>query len=212
MVLLNATIGQQLIQQLQQTSWLEWLGFISTIACIYLAAKENIFNWPVSILSIVISAFLFYKSQLFGDFALQFYFLFTAFYGWWFWLQKKKEKEKPVVSIKLKHWIFIVLAILVLTGLLGYFLNRFTPTNVPYEDGFCTAVSFVAQIMLTRKILENWILWIIVDICYVPLLIYKDLNVYALLYAILVIIAFKGYLDWRKTYREQERGKQYKTN
>jgi len=203
MVLLDAAVWQQLIQQLQQTSWLEWLGFISTIACIYLAAKENILNWPISILSIVISAILYFESHLFGDFLLQFYFLFTAFYGWWFWLQKRKEQEKPVVRINTRNWIIVVGIIGILTLVLGSLLDYYTPTNVPYEDGFCTAVSLVAQIMLTRKILENWILWIIVDICYVPLLMYKDLNVYALLYAILVVIAVKGYLDWRKTYREQ---------
>lgn len=203
MVFLDATFWQQFLQQLQQTSWLEWLGFFSTIACIYLAAKENIFNWPISILSIVISATLYFDSHLFGDFALQFYFLFTAFYGWWFWANKKTEAVKPIVSIKTIHWILIIVAVLLLTVFLGYLLDKYTPTNVPYEDGFCTAVSLVAQIMLTRKILENWILWIIVDICYVPLLIYKNLNLYAVLYAILVIIAFKGYLDWRKTYREQ---------
>lgn len=203
MILLEIPFGQQLIQQLQQTPWLEWLGFITTLACIYLAAKENIFNWPISILSIVISAVLYFESHLFGDFALQFYFLFTAFYGWWFWLKKKKAKEKPVVSIKLKHWALIALIITTLTVIIGFLLANYTPTNVPYEDGFCTAVSLVAQIMLTRKILENWILWIIVDICYVPLLIYKNLEIYALLYAVLVAIALKGYLDWRKTYREQ---------
>jgi len=205
MLLLDANFGQQLLEQLQQTSWLEWLGFFSTIACIYLAAKENIWNWPISILSIVISAILYFETHLFGDFALQFYFLFTAFYGWWFWLKKKKETEKPIVSIRTKHWAVIILTIVVLTAFLGYLLDRYTPTNVPYEDGFCTAVSLVAQIMLTRKILENWILWIFVDICYVPLLIYKGLNVYAVLYAILVAIAIKGYVDWRKTYRERER-------
>lgn len=212
MVLLEANMWHQFVQQIQQTSWLEWLGFVSTIVCIYLAAKENIWNWPISILSIVISAILYLESHLFGDFALQFYFLFTAFYGWWFWIKKKKEDDKPVVSIKIGHWLLILFSIALLTGLLGYFLAKYTPTNVPYEDGFCTAVSFVAQIMLTRKILENWILWIIVDICYVPLLMYKNLNVYAFLYAILVLIAIKGYLDWRKTYREQERREPHQTN
>lgn len=203
MVLLEAAIWQQFIQQLQQTSWLEWLGFVSTIACIYLAAKENILNWPISIVSIVISAVLYFESHLFGDFALQFYFLFTAFYGWWFWFAKKKEKEKPIVSIETRHWVIVIIVVVLLTLILGYLLAKYTPSNVPYEDGFCTAVSLVAQIMLTRKILENWILWILVDICYVPLLIYKNLNIYALLYAILVVIAVKGYIDWKKTYREQ---------
>lgn len=204
MVLLESASWHQFIQQLQQTSWLEWLGFVSTIACIYLAAKENILNWPISILSIIISAVLYFQSHLFGDFALQFYFLFTAFYGWWFWFTKKKEKERPIVSIKTRHWVIVIIIVVLLTLILGYLLAKYTPSNVPYQDGFCTAVSLVAQIMLTRKILENWILWILVDICYVPLLIYKNLNIYALLYAILVVIALKGYLDWRDTYREQK--------
>ena len=204
MVLLETAFWHQFIQQLQQTSWLEWLGFVSTIACIYLAAKENILNWPISILSIIISAVLYFQSHLFGDFALQFYFLFTAFYGWWFWFTNKKEKERPIVSIKTHHWLIVITIVVLLTLILGYVLAKYTPSKVPYQDGFCTAVSLVAQIMLTRKILENWILWILVDICYVPLLIYKNLNIYALLYAILVVIALKGYLDWRDTYREQK--------
>ncbi|MNR06906.1 Nicotinamide mononucleotide transporter [compost metagenome] len=91
----------------------------------------------------------------------------------------------------------------ILSAVLGIYLDKYTDTNVPYEDGFCTALSFVAQLMLTRKILQNWILWIIVDLCYIPLYIYKNLNLSAVFYAFLVAIAIKGYLDWRKSYREQ---------
>ena len=203
MLILEISFWQQLLQQFQHTTWLEYFGFITTIACTYLAAKENILNWPVSILSIVISAIIYFDSYLFGDFALQFYFLFTAFYGWWFWVKKNDHQEKPIVSISLQGWLVVTVTIIVLAFVLGHLLDRYTPSNVPYEDGFCTAVSLVAQIMLTRKILENWLLWILVNICYVPLLIYKNLNLYALLYAILVFIALKGFLDWRKTYREQ---------
>ncbi len=203
MLLLETSFWRLLIDQFQQTSLFEWVGVITTIGCIYLAARENIWNWPVSIISIIISAIIYFENSLYGDFSLQFYFLFTAFYGWYFWLKKKKEDDKPVVSINFKEWLLAILAVVILSFILGMLLARFTNTNVPYEDGFCTAMSLVAQIMLTRKIIQNWILWIIVDICYVPLLIYKGLNLYALLYGILVILAVKGYLDWRKTYREQ---------
>jgi len=203
MLLLETSFWRLLIDQFQQTSLFEWVGVITTIGCIYLAARENIWNWPVSIISIIISAIIYFENSLYGDFSLQFYFLFTAFYGWYFWLKKKKEDDKPVVSLNFKEWLLAALAVVILSFILGMLLARFTNTNVPYEDGFCTAMSIVAQIMLTRKIIQNWILWIIVDICYVPLLIYKGLNLYALLYGILVILAIKGYLDWRKTYREQ---------
>lgn len=203
MLLLYSSFVQALSTQLTQTSWLEWLGFFSTIICIYLAAKENIWNWPISIFSIVVSAVLYFESHLFGDFVLQFYFLFTAFYGWWFWLRKKKRHEKPIVRMQMQHWVAALLSIAGLTLALGYLLDHFTPSNVPYEDGFCTAASLVAQWMLSRKIIENWLIWIVVDACYVPLLLYKDLYLYAILYGILVIIALQGYLEWRKTYREQ---------
>lgn len=95
-------------------------------------------------------------------------------------------------------------SIVVLSVALGLFLDHFTDTNVPYEDGFCTAMSFVAQLMLSRKILQNWILWIIVDLCYIPLYIYKNLNLSAIFYAFLVAIAIKGYIDWRKTYHREQ--------
>ncbi len=192
-----------LIDQIQHATVFEWIGFISTFLCIYLAAKENIWNWPISIASIVISAVVYFNSKLYGDFYLQLYFLITGIYGWYFWSKKKIEHDKPIVSISMSQWGMAIVSIVALTLLLGYLLDRFTDSTVPYEDGFCTAMSFVAQIMLTRKIIENWILWIIVDICYVPLLLYKELNLYAILYAVLIFLAIKGYLDWRKTYRAQ---------
>jgi nicotinamide mononucleotide transporter len=197
------TTLQMLFDQVKQTSPLEWVGFTATLGCIYLAAKENIWNWPVAILSVVVSAILYYNGGLFGDFYLQFYFLFTSCYGFYYWLRKENTAEKPIVKIAAQQWMQVFASIAVLTVLLGALLDRFTSSTVSYEDGFCTAMSFVAQLMLTRKILENWILWIIVDICYVPLLVYKEFYLYAVLYAILTILATQGYLSWRKTYREQ---------
>ncbi|RZK34609.1 MAG: nicotinamide riboside transporter PnuC [Pedobacter sp.] len=203
MLLLDMSFWDLLVKQFVETSIFEWAGIITTVLCIYLAVRENIWNWPVSIISIIISAIIYFKSELFGDFYLQFYFLFTAFYGWYFWLRKKVVNDKPIVKINFKQWVIAIASIILLTFILGWLLAKYTKSNVPYEDGFCTAMSFVAQIMLTRKIIQNWVLWIIVDICYVPLLIYKGLNMYAVLYAFLVILAIKGYLDWRKIYREQ---------
>ncbi|RZJ77246.1 MAG: nicotinamide riboside transporter PnuC, partial [Chryseobacterium sp.] len=170
---------------------------------IYLAAKENILNWPVSILSVIAYAWVFYHAKMYGDMALQFYFLFTAFYGWYFWTRKKQTSDKPVTVLSSQHWLIVIGSVLMLSVLLGFFLDHFTDTDVPFADGFCTAVSFVAQVLLTRKILQNWVLWIIVDICYVPLYIYKQLNLSAIFYVVLVGLAIKGFLDWRKTYREQ---------
>jgi len=196
-------IGQHIIQEIRQTTTLEWVGALTGIYCVYLAAKQNIWNWPIAIISVVAYAIVFYKNQLYGDAGLQIYFLGTSLYGWYFWIQKKEKHEKPVTSLNYKEFLLIIIVTAILSVLLGLFLKRFTPTNVPYIDGFCTAVSFIAQILMTRKVLQNWALWIFVDICYVPLYIYKNLYVTAILYIILLVLAWLGHVDWKKDYKKQ---------
>jgi len=204
MLYISTPIFEAIIAQFHHTSWVEWVGTISGFICIYLAAKENIWNWPVSIISVIAYAFVFYESKLYGDTGLQVYFLATAFYGWYFWLLKKQTDDKPIESIPAKQWLVIAAGVGILTFLLSFYLKKYTDTDVPYADSFCTAMSFTAQLMMTRKILQNWILWIIVDICYVPLYFHKHLALTAVLYFVLIILAFIGYLDWKKTYREQQ--------
>lgn len=186
--------------QFSATTWLEWVGTISGFACVYLAAREHILNWPIAIISSVAYAVLFYQFQLYGDAGLQIYFVATSFYGWYFWINKKEAQEKPIVSLGNGGIMQVLLSSIVLTFLLGWFLDHYTDTNVPYADGFCTALSFIAQFLMTRKILQNWILWIIVDICYVPLYLYKNLALTAILYTLFLALAIMGYLQWRRNY------------
>jgi len=192
-----------LVDQFVHTSTLEWVAVVTGFICIYLAAKESIWNWPVSIISVIAYGFLFFKEAMYGDMSLQLYFLGTAFYGWYFWLSKKVEKTRPITMLSGKGWAVVIIGILVWSLILGWFMANYTNSTVPYADGFCTSVSFAAQLLLTRKILQNWLLWVFVDICYVPLFLYKQLNLSAVLYLVLVVIAYMGYLDWKKTYREQ---------
>ncbi|MDQ1152459.1 nicotinamide mononucleotide transporter PnuC [Sphingobacterium zeae] len=84
---------QQIARQFAQTSWLEWLGTLTGFLCVYLAAKQNIWNWPISIISVASYAILFYDAKLYGDTVLQFYFLSTAVYGWYYWIKRKEEKK-----------------------------------------------------------------------------------------------------------------------
>ncbi len=190
-----------IISQFEKTSLLEWIGTITGFACVYLAAKEHILNWPTSIISVLAYCILFFEYKLYGDAILQLYFLSTAIYGWYYWLKRQEQHKKPIVKYNTKELILTVCIIIILSLLLGGFLNHFTDSNVPYIDGFCTAMSFVAQFLMTRKVLQNWILWIIVDICYVPLYLYKNLVLTALLYVLFLILATMGYLAWRKTWK-----------
>lgn len=199
-MLLQISFWDLIINQLAATTWLEWVGTLSGFACVYLAARENIWNWPVAIISVIAYSVLFFEYGLYGDAALQIYFMGTSIYGWYYWLKRKELHQKPVVRLANRDFALIFFAAVLLTLLLGWFLDNYTDTNVPYADGFCTAGSFIAQFLMTRKVLQSWILWIVVDICYVPLYLYKDLMLTAVLYTLFLGLAVMGYLQWKRSY------------
>jgi nicotinamide mononucleotide transporter len=185
---------------LRNQSLLETSGVITGILCVYLAAKNNIWNWPIAIVSVLIYIFIFFEAKLYADTGLQVYFFMMNFYGWYFWSRKHERKKVPVTLITLKEIIISVAVIAVFTAGLGFFLYKGTDASFPFVDSFCTACSLVAQVFLARKVLENWLIWIFVDIIYVGVYIFKDLHLTAGMYALYIIIAAFGYFDWRKEY------------
>jgi nicotinamide mononucleotide transporter len=187
----------------QHQTWLEIIGVISGLLCVYLAAVNNIWNWPIAIISVGIYIFIFFDARLYADMGLQFYFMVMNIYGWYFWSKKPSTKEKtPVALITRKEIILSVIAVIIFTFILGSVL-KYTPASYPYIDSFCTACSLVAQVFLARKVLENWLIWIFVDIIYVGVYIFKHLDLTAVMYAIYVGIALLGYIDWKKDYKKQ---------
>ncbi|WP_156308123.1 nicotinamide riboside transporter PnuC [Sphingobacterium endophyticum] len=194
-------IIQQLFNQFLMTSSLEWLATITGFLCVYLAAKQNIWNWPISIVSVLTYLYIFYQNKLYGDSLLQLYFLGTAVYGWYYWNKRAHSQEKPISSLSTRQFFWTIIIILAVSGILGFVLDKFTDTDVPYADGFCTATSFVAQFLMTRKVLQNWLLWVFVDICYIPLYLHKDLVLTSFLYLAFAVIAWNGYRDWGKTFK-----------
>lgn len=205
---------QQIIHALQQwwvnQSWEELVGAITGLACVWLAAANTIWNWPIAILSTALYVYVFAITGFYADMLQYVYLSITSIYGWYQWSRHTKTEDKsPVLRITRKQIAVSVLAIAVTTPVLGYTLITFAaklnynPPAYPYIDSFLTACSFVAQILLARKILENWLLWIFADIIYTIVYFKKDLVVTSVMFAILIIIAIFGYLDWRKTYRQQ---------
>ncbi len=192
-----------LYQQILSTGILEWLATITGFLCVYLAARQNILNWPISIISVSIYAYLFYQNKLYGDTVLQLYFLSTAIYGWYYWRSVDSNDIKPVSNFTNRQMLTTAVIILFLGTTLGAILGHFTDSDVPYIDGLCTSMSFVAQFLMTRKILQNWLIWVLVDILYIPLYIHKDLVLTAILYVAFTIIAWNGYRAWRHTYKKE---------
>ncbi len=187
---------------LKTQSLLETAGVVTGILCVYLAAKNKIWSWPLAIISVLIYVVIFTEARLYADAGLQIYFLIMNVYGWYFWSRKPDQQLKvPVIRISLKESLISLIAVVVFTIVLGTFLYQGTDASFPYLDSFCTACSLVAQLLLARKIIENWLIWIFVDIIYVGIYISKDLHLTAGMYALYVIIATIGYIDWKKELR-----------
>jgi len=186
-----------------QQTWLEITGVITGLLCVGLAAINNIWNWPIAIISVGIYIFIFFNTHLYADMGLQVYFMIMNFYGWYYWSQKPASEEKtPVLLVTRMELIYSVIAVIVFTFILGSLL-KYTPASYPFLDSFCAACSLVAQVFLARKVLENWLIWIFVDIIYVGIYIFKHLELTAIMYGIYVILALWGYFDWRREYKRQ---------
>jgi nicotinamide mononucleotide transporter len=187
----------------QHQTWLEVIGVITGLLCVYLAAINNIWNWPFAIISVTIYIFIFFEAKLFADMGLQVSFFVVNIYGWYYWSKKPPNSKKhPVTRITQKEIMIAIPAILLFTFVLGSLL-KYTTASYPYIDSFCTACSLVAQVLLARKVIENWLIWIFVDVIYIGVYIYKDLHLTAVMYAIYVGIALMGYIDWKKDWKKQ---------
>jgi len=192
-------------------SYLELTGVVTGLICVYLAAINNIWNWPFAIISTAIYVYIFEQNALYADMGQNAYLLGINIYGWYYWVKKPKGDEKrPVLSITKKQIIWSVIIVAVASPALGYTLIslapilHYKPAAYPYLDSFCTACSLVGQVFLARKVLQNWLIWIFVDIIYVGIYIAKDLQPTAFMFAVYTLIALFGYLDWRKEYRKQQ--------
>ena len=190
-------------------SYIEFFGTVFNIWCVYLAAKNRIATWPVGIVGIFCYAFLFYQIQLYSDLAEQIFFFFASLYGWYIWLKivRKKEAERQDVLRATVKEKMIYAAIVVLGTMgMGYLMSNIhiyfpgffpLPASFAYLDAFTTVLSFLAQFIMAQKKIECWYLWILVDIIGICLYYIKGVKFIALEYAMFLVLATKGLLDWR---------------
>lgn len=195
------TLADTILEWFKSQNLLETSGVITGTLCVYLAAKNKILSWPFAIVSVIIYIFIFWEAKLYADMGLQVYFLIMNFYGWYFWSSSDDSPKTPVSSITRKEAILSLISIIVFTAGIGFFLYERTDASFPFIDSFCTACSLVAQIFLARKVMENWLIWIFVDVIYVGVYIVKDLHLTAGMYTLYIYIAAMGYWEWRKEYQ-----------
>ncbi|WP_460612955.1 nicotinamide riboside transporter PnuC [Hymenobacter seoulensis] len=184
---------------------LEWVAVLTGFACVWLAARESLWNFPVAIVSCGLYVLVYYRAQLFSDSFLQTMFIALSLYGWYEWLYGGRSRTPLQVSRTSRlEWLGCTGFVLAYTLGVGYYLQHHTKAALPHWDSFTTAMSLAAQYLLMRKRLENWWLWVLVDIIYVPILWYKQLYPTSALYALYLGLAVYGYIEWRRTLRRQQ--------
>ncbi|OWY36816.1 nicotinamide riboside transporter PnuC [Herbaspirillum aquaticum] len=181
------------------TTPLELVSFALAVLTVWLNIRQNHWAWLFSILSSLLYAAVFADARLYGDAGLQFVFVAVSVWGWSQWLRGGEDHRPLQVSrLAARGWIAMAMSWLAGWLLLSWFLQRYTDTDVPHMDGFLTAGSLVGQFLLSRKKLENWLVWIAVDVLYVGLYLYKHLTLTAILYALFVLMAAAGWRSWRR--------------
>lgn len=183
---------------------LEIIGVVSGIATVYLAARNNIWNWPIGVVSSIVFTVVFFQSGIYADSGLQVFYVVTGLYGWYFWLRGGKNLTPAPVTYASKRTM-IILAVLAVVGSLamGYFLDNTTDSTVPYADGFTTVLSLIAQFLLMKRYVQNWPVWIFfVNIPYVFIYIYKDLDLTSALQLVYIALSIMGWIKFRNEARD----------
>ena len=186
------------------TNSFELFGTISGLIYILLSIKQNIWLWPIGFISSGLSFIVFLQSKLYADMLLQVYYLVVSIYGFYHWFSFKNSKtektglELPVVVLKPLHVIYFVSITVLLTLPCWYIFANYTDASAPLIDSFVSAGSIIATWMLARKVLEQWLWWIVIDAISVGIFFYKGLYFTVVLFVINTIVAIIGYLKWKK--------------
>ena len=186
---------------------LEIIGTIVGLAYLWLEYRASIYLWIASIIMPAINIFVYYEAGLYADFGINVYYLGAAIYGWcaWKYGQNSREvKELPITQMPKRNWAKAFLVFLLSFLAIAWLLINFTDSDVPWWDAFTTALSDIGMWMLARKYLEQWWVWIVVDVVCVGLYIYKGLHFTAALYALYAIIAIFGWINWKKLMKCQQ--------
>lgn len=179
---------------------IEIVAAVFGVISVFLSVRQNIWSWPTAIVNVGLYIIVFYESKLYADTGLQVVYVVLNAYGWYHWLYGGKNRtELPVTRTSARLGAFLVALGLTGTAVIGTLLARKTDAALPYVDALTTSTSLVAQWMMTRKLLENWILWVSVDVIYIGMYIYKSLYVTAVLYLIFLILSAIGYLEWKRS-------------
>ena len=179
---------------------MEIIASIFGLICVYLTIKQNIWCWPTGLIQVILYIVVFFEAKLYSDSILQIIYVVLQIYGWRNWLYGgNKHSELPVSKLNTKanlNWLFIGI---VGSSIWGYSMANYTDASAPYPDAIIVVMSLIAQWLMAKKKLESWYFWILVDILAIGVYLYKDLLLTSALYAVFLVLAIMGFIEWRRS-------------
>lgn len=188
---------------LLQTTWAEWLGVLFSMIQVVLASRNNSNNYLFGIAGISLTLYVMIVAKLYGEFTLNLYYLVMSIYGWLYWKYGKQKEETKISTTNGKEKLITVGIVSFTFGLFWFFLTHYTDSDVPIWDSLVSAFAWAGMWLMAKRKVENWILLNISNLISVPLMIHKDLYLYAGLTVFLFIVAVLGYIKWSRILKEQ---------
>ncbi len=192
-------IFQLFIDNILQTSLLEFFAVVFGLLSVWYSRKVNILVYPTGIVSVLIYVYICFKAGLYADMGINGVYFVMSVFGWYNWTRKiQDETLVKITFLSLKGHLFAVGVVVVSFFMLSYVLTHFTDSTVPYIDSFTTAVFIVGMWLMAVKKVENWLYWIVGDIICMPMFFYKGLAFTSFQYFVFLILAVMGFISWRK--------------
>lgn len=197
-------ITSLLLGQLLAQTCLDWIILVTALVYIALAARENAWCWVWGIISCSLWAYAdFARYNLWVDGILQIFYVGMGVWGLYSWkFGTQGEQKVPISTLPARGHAGIFVVGLILTLVLGYVFDKYTPTALPYPDSFVTAFSILATLLTVRKVLENWLYWIFFDAIAVFLFLARDAVLVAVVMGIYTVISIFGYIRWRNQWKK----------
>ena len=181
-------------------TWIEIAGFVCGVIGVWLTLRENVWCFPIGLANVIFSLFLFFQQKLYADALQQFVYILLLGYGWMTWIRRDESAQEIKISESSNTLLLVCSTLFILcTIVLGTLLSKLTDAAFPWLDSTATALSFIAQWMIAKKKIENWLIWIVVNIMYIGIYSCKELWLYSTLFSIYLLLAISGYITWRKT-------------
>ena len=204
---------QQFVDGIRNTTPLEYIAVFAGIASVWFSRIENILVYPIGLISTIIYSYISFKYHLIGEATVNFYYTVMSIYGWVLWAKKDEEQHHIVVISysSRKEWLqqlgFFFVLYLAFFFSLTYLKGAFFSGVIPWGDSFATATAFTGMWLMAKKKVESWYWWIATNIASIPLYFFKQLVFTSVLYAVLLVMAFWGLIEWKRRAKKEAASK-----